>query len=397
MIIKEKDFFNFKFKSKQFTPFNNTICNFINDLSKKLLIKFDNRDSPDIATLAFFCRSGNISNYKNNFNIKKKIKKPLGKIFHVPPNNIATNFAYSFIFSLLLGNSNIMRISKNLLNHSGKLVKIIDELMKEKYKNLYENNFFIFYDKSHEINLKLNLICDGRMIWGGNETVKYFKTIPTQPHTKDIFFYDRYSLCIIDSEFVNKISKKKIKIIAKNFFNDTYLVDQAACSSPILINWLGNKTNEAKKKFWSAIYFHLKKIKYDKVFSDYSAIDKEVTSSTFFAEKSDYVKNYKNFSNMINIIELKKIPKNLNLYKGKFGLFFEYDLKKLSDITKFVDRSCQTITYLGLKKNELVKLTNNRNLYGVDRFVNIGSSLDMNFIWDGIDLRDVLTRNITID
>ena len=396
MIIEEKNVYKFKFKKKQFIPFDDNICNFVNDLSKNLLIKFNSKNYTDIATLAFFCRKGNIEKFKKDFNKSKNIKKPLGTIFHVPPNNIATNFAYSFIFSLLLGNANIIRISNKLLEHSGKLVLTIDKLLKDKYKKLYENNFFVFYDKSHKVNLKLNLLCDGRMIWGSNETVEYFKKITTQPHTKDIFFYDRYSICIIESDYLNKISSTQMKVVAKNFFNDTYLVDQAACSSPILINWLGKNKKLAKKKFWSAVNSHLKEKKYSKIFTHYSAVDKDVTASTFFANKSDYVKNYKNFSNTINIIELKKVPKDINLYKGKFGLFFENDLNNLNEITQFVDRGCQTITYLGLSINDLTKLAKNKNLHGIDRCVNIGSSLEMNFIWDGIDLRDALTRNITI-
>lgn len=396
MIISEEKVFDFKFKSKQLKPFDDSICNFVIDLSKTLLSSFNQRDYPDITTLAFFCRKGNIVNLKQEFYKSKKIRKPLGIIFHVPPNNIATNFAYSLIFSLLLGNANIMRISNNLLEHSGKLVRTIDRLMKKNYKTLYRNNFFVFYDKSHEINLKLNSICDGRMIWGSNETVKYFKKIGTQPHTKDIFFYDRYSICIIKSDFLNQISDRQMKIIVKKFFNDTYLVDQAACSSPILINWLGDKKEIAKKKFWSKVYSYIKAKKYDKIFSEYSSIDKNVVSSTFFANKSKYVKNYKNYSNKLNIIELKRVPRGINLYKGRFGLFFENNLKKLSDITKFTDRDCQTLTYLGLSSSDLTKLSENKNLNGIDRFVNIGSSLEMNFIWDGIDLREALTRNITI-
>ncbi len=396
MIISEKEIFDFKFKSKQFAPFDDSICNFVIHLSKTLFSNFDQRDHPDITTLAFFCRKANILNLKQEFYKSKKIRKPLGVIFHVPPNNIATNFAYSLIFSLLLGNTNIMRISNKLLENSGKLVRTIDGLMKKKYKKLYKNNFFVFYNKSHEINLKLNSICDGRMIWGSNETVKYFKKISTQPHTKDIFFYDRYSICIIKSDFLNKISDLELKIIVKKFFNDTYLVDQAACSSPILINWLGNKKEIAKKKFWSAVYSHINVKKYDELFSEYSSIDKNVVSSKFFANNNKYVKNYTNYSNKINIIELKKVPKNINLNKGKFGLFFQNNLKKLIDITKFVDRDCQTLTYLGLSNSDLTKIAENKNLHGIDRFVNIGSSLEMNFIWDGIDLRETLTRNITI-
>ena len=187
-----------------------------------------------------------------------------------------------------------------------------------------------------------------------------------------------------------------MKIIVKKFFNDTFLVDQAACSSPILINWLGDKKEIAKKKFWSKVYSYIKVKKYDKLFSEYSSVDKNVVSSTFFANKSKYVQNYKNYSNKINIIELKRVPRGINLYKGKFGLFFENNLKKLNDITKFIDRDCQTLTYLGLSNSDLTKLAENKNLHGIDRFVNIGSSLEMNFIWDGIDLRETLTRNITI-
>ena len=97
---------------------------------------------------------------------------------------------------------------------------------------------------------------------------------------------------------------------------------------------------------------------------------------------------------MINIIELKKIPKDINLYKGKFGLFFETNLKKLSDITNYVNRGCQTLTYLGLSKKELVKLMQN-NLLGM-KVCKYWKFIQMDFTWDGIDLREALTRNVSI-
>ena len=74
MIISEKKVFDFKFKSKQFVPFDDSICNFVIDLSKKLLSSFDQREHPDITTLAFFCRKGNILNLKKEFNKSKKIR-----------------------------------------------------------------------------------------------------------------------------------------------------------------------------------------------------------------------------------------------------------------------------------------------------------------------------------
>ena len=64
---------------------------------------------PDIKTLAFWCRK------KNILNLQKKLQTDeprlgLGLIFHITPSNIPTNFAYSLIFGLLTGNSNIVKI-----------------------------------------------------------------------------------------------------------------------------------------------------------------------------------------------------------------------------------------------------------------------------------------------
>ena len=88
-------------KTKNFYPFEDSICKFIIELSKDLKKIFSSREHPDILTFAFFCREANIKKIKESFFLKKEIKKSLGLIFHVPPNNIATNFAYSLIFSLL--------------------------------------------------------------------------------------------------------------------------------------------------------------------------------------------------------------------------------------------------------------------------------------------------------
>ena len=41
-----------------------------------------------------------------------------------------------------------------------------------------------------------------------------------------------------------------MKILAQNFYNDTYAVDQNACSSPHLMLWKGKSKIIAKKKFW---------------------------------------------------------------------------------------------------------------------------------------------------
>ena len=52
-------------------------------------------------------------------------KLGVGLIFHITPSNIPTNFAYSFIFGLLTGNSNIVKVpSKNFQDKSYNLQNI---------------------------------------------------------------------------------------------------------------------------------------------------------------------------------------------------------------------------------------------------------------------------------
>ena len=46
-----------------------------------------------------------------NFDFKSnKLRVGRGLIFHICPSNVPTNFAYSFFFGLLSGNSNIVKV-----------------------------------------------------------------------------------------------------------------------------------------------------------------------------------------------------------------------------------------------------------------------------------------------
>ena len=95
-----------KFSLDPFEPFSRDVCNFLNSLSKELDTAKNMKDYPDLKALSFWCRSKNILKLKNNFNSEKN-RVGLGMIFHVTPANIPTNFAYSLIFGLLTGNSNV--------------------------------------------------------------------------------------------------------------------------------------------------------------------------------------------------------------------------------------------------------------------------------------------------
>ena len=65
-------------------------------------------------------------------------------------------------------------------------------------------------------------------------------------------------------------------------------------------------------------------------------------------------------------------------------------------LMKYITKKCQTITYYGLKKKEIENFLISNNLKGIDRVVPIGSALEMDIIWDGYNMINSLSREITI-
>ena len=53
----------------------------------------------------------------------------------------------------------------------------------------------------------------------------------------------------MNTDKILKLDDYRFNTLINNFYNDTYLVDQNACSSPHLILWQGKRINDAKKSF----------------------------------------------------------------------------------------------------------------------------------------------------
>ena len=100
------------------------------------------------------------------------------------------------------------------------------------------------------------------MIWGGDKSINNIRKFSLQERALDIAFADRYSFCVINSFKIMKLNDTEAKRLAEKFYNDTYLVDQNACSSPHLIIWMGKQVNQGRKKFWEYLYDYVAK-KYD--------------------------------------------------------------------------------------------------------------------------------------
>jgi hypothetical protein len=376
-----------------FPPFETKILNFFNDLSNKIN-KYKNIDKyPDLISAAFFCRKANILNLKDKYLNDNQIRIGRGLVFHISPSNAPTNFLYSLIFGLLTGNSNIIKVSSKNYEQVKIICKLIKELLKKKYSDYKSYLKIIQYDNKNElITAEISKISDARIVWGGDNTIEMIKKFKLKPRAVDISFADRYSLCVINSINFLKLNTNMKESLVNNFYNDTFTLDQNACSSPHLILWYGTNVKKVKKVFWSLLANVIKK-RYHLIES--SSVNKYMLICKKLMQ-NDNIKDLEIYNNSLYTLSLKKLQNDVSNYRGQWGFFFQFQIKNLNYLKKIDTKKIQTLTYFGFNKTDLKKVVIKNHLKGVDRIVPIGQALDIDFTWDGYDIYNILTRSIDV-
>jgi len=372
------------------TPFDNEIIDFLNTLSKMLMKLPEAKMYPDVITLAFWMRKSSVMELRKRFMKQTKdIVLGRGIAFHIAPSNVPVNYAYSLVTGLLTGNANIVRIPSKEFPQVSIINKAIKSILEE-YPNVARYICLVRYERDPNINDLISGIADIRIIWGGDNTIKEIRKSPLGARANDVTFADRYSLAVIDSEQYLAVDDKER--LAEEFYNDTYLSDQNACTSPRMVVWLGNSKEEAKELFWK--YEHeLVKKKYE--FQPIMAINKltscYMTSILFAGSKINRMED-----NYIVRVMVPRAELRLMDLKDNSGFFFEYDCDDIMEIRDLCDNThCQTIGFLGNREQILPLIAS--GVRGVDRIVPIGKTMDFDFIWDGYNLVERMTRTIKIN
>ena len=229
-------------------PFEKLAISFLDDLSKRIRKTKDSSIYPDLRTFSFWCRKNNIDSLRRKYpHLKNRLGR--GLIFHIAPSNVPLNFGYTFIFGLLSGNANIIKVPSKNFPQNDILIFLINCLFKnKKYEELKKTNAFLQYSQENSITKYLSSVCDVRIIWGGDSTVEKIRNFPIPIRSLDLSFADRVSVCIIDSDHLKIQDESSFNRLIKSFFNDTFIMDQNACSSPKLVLWKGKRKNIRIKK-----------------------------------------------------------------------------------------------------------------------------------------------------
>ena len=203
-------------------PFDENVINFLSEVSKSLMRNRSARLFSDVIGFAFWCRRVNLL---QEFRKIELYEHTIGRglAIHIAPSNVPVNFAFSFAFGLLFWKFKYCEgpgsnfIQKEIILETFKTI-----MEKETYQPLHTKNSLIYYERDDQFNEELSKISDCRLIWGGDQTVKYFKNLPTKARNIDVCFADRYSLSIIGAKEVLSLSIDEINMLCNNFYNDAF-------------------------------------------------------------------------------------------------------------------------------------------------------------------------------
>ncbi len=380
-------------------PFDVIVIDFFDSVSKSILSNKTINLLPEIAALGFWLRKANLLKLKEEnkhlfvseiYNIS-----PLGKVFHVCPANVDTMFIYSLAVSVLMGNKNLLRVSSRMdAAHVDMLFDIINQTINQEKYNVFKDYInIITYSHSEELSSNISKNVNARVIWGGDQTIKTFKGFEAAPRTKDIVFADRVSTLCIDCESYNQLQYEDLKMVLRNFYNDAYTFDQMGCSSPQTIYFIGNKIdyntciNKFQKEASDFIHRHyandivsLASLKLNRMVDD--AIDHILVSQTG--------------DNYLKLIELNSETDASKLHGCGGGYFYVKQIESAKELRSLNHPKVQTVCYFGLSKNDLQILIDLSNGEGIDRIVPLGQALNFNYIWDGYNLFDELSKKVFI-
>jgi hypothetical protein len=367
-------------------PFSEQVISYCSILSKAIMKHPESKSYADLMTFAFWIRQASMENLKHDYpDFSQRMGR--GVSFHIAPSNVPLNFAYSLIAGLLSGNHSIVRVSSKYFPQTELLIQFIKETLP---KDLQDYVAILKYPRNKDINDYFSSHAQVRIVWGGDQTIQELRRSPLPIRSKDIVFADRFSILLIDSDEYLKANDHAL--IAKGFYNDTYLFDQNACTSPRMVIWTGQSIEEAKLQFWNQLL--------SLVLANYEnypvrAVEKYKNASLIAANipESKIIM----MTNWLYRIEVKQMQSALINFIGNSGFFIEYTVQSsIEELSSILTDKFQTLSYFGLDPVTIKNQLANLKPKGVDRIVPLGRTMEFDLFWDGYDLIRELSRDITI-
>lgn len=345
---------------------------------------------PEAAAFAFWCRPAHLQQMRREYGFPGQRRLGRGVSLHFAPSNMPVLFAYTLAAGLLAGNSVIVRLPGKETAQERLIVSHMKELVAGDFPQFQGRIILCRYAHDQEVTNALSALCDVRIIWGSDASVSQIRKSPLPPRAIDLPFAARGSAALLDARAVN--GEADLKVLVRNFYNDTYLNDQNACSSPLMIYWLGGQeeAERARERFWKAVIELLEKRDYK---IPASLAVRKLEGALMMAASFPEV-TIRQSPNRLMRLSVPVLQGRMWDYTVPGGFFIESTGETLEGMMDILNGYCQTLGTYGIDNQRLSELLVNRRVMGVDRIVPIGQALDFNLTWDGFDLITCMSRRI---
>ncbi|MBB6350516.1 hypothetical protein FHU36_007088 [Nonomuraea muscovyensis] len=355
------------------------------------------RRHPELASLGFFLRPRELARTVEAVRGGEYVRVPRGLVFHVPPANVDTVFVYSWALSALMGNRNVVRLSTRAGPVASVLLRALQETLDESGGAVSEavaaTQRIVSYTRSDAITASLSAACDLRVIWGGDRTVDEVRRHPLAPHARDLTFPDRSSFALVLASAWLAAPAGTREAVADGFAADAYWFDQAACSSPRTVFWVGVPADcdAARDDFTTCLARAVARRGW--TVDAAMAVEKRV--ATYGLAADGVARSIGFHGNAVTGVVLTA-PEAAPRRRLGTGTFAHARIASPAELVRLVRRADQTMTHFGFSRAQLAELAGALAGRGVDRMVPIGEALGFQRVWDGYDLPAEFTRLVTI-
>ena len=365
--------------------FSKVQISFLTGLSLEILNRAESRRFPDLITFGYFIRPASIEGYfSSRQNSNNFMATGVGSALHVAPSNIPINFAFSWLFGFIAGCKNLVRLPSN----ESEQIKLFLEAFEKvsslpEFAEIKKTNYFFRSERESAVLDSLVPLVDALLVWGGDSTVEYFRALVKSPNVRQIFFPSRQSSMILKARGVLDVLESQTQMgFLRSLYNDTFLTDCNACSSPSKIFFVGDESDCTKA---SSLLFS--KLDEYVIASNRSIpIVPRMMDSLSSLESSPEWGEAK--AHGLSVREFRFKDGQTSLKRPlRFGAFLVKNLTAVGEVTLHLSKDEQTIIHWGFTDVEVSDLGHRLCLGGTNatRLVPIGSALDMGFFWEGRD------------
>jgi hypothetical protein len=317
------------------------------------------------------------------------LSRPRGLVFHLPPKNVETVFLYSWVLSYLAGNANVVRLPQDISPDMRWICDLFLSALRETEDN---SQALIHYSSDSDLGRTISAQSDARVVWGGDEKISVFETLPLRNGGKSIWFGDRFSLGVLAGATVAALSDIERQDLANRLFNDIFIFDQMACSSPHVLYVVGNRPEyiAGVKQLLQALADVATRRGEAPAAGHQIAKMVQGFSSAAAGAASEVIWQNSALTSAISTTH-DRLEKRVG--GGFLNVVFISSLDAIDDIIRERD---QTVTHFGFDPGDIERIATNNTSLGVSRWTPAGTALDFDHIWDGYDLVAELTRLVRV-